>query len=147
MSGNVSIDLPQDLPQDLLESIQRTRTAAIALAKLPSDAKNNALEAIAVALEQQSEMILVANQKDVAAANANKLPSALIARLKLDANKLKSMVTGVRDVIRLDDPIGDRQIHRELDTGLVLERLSCPLGVIGVIFEAHKKGAAVSCSF
>ncbi|ELS30703.1 MULTISPECIES: hypothetical protein [Pseudanabaena] len=49
MSGNVSLDLPQDL----LESIQRTRTAAIALAKLPSDAKNNALEAIAVALEQQ----------------------------------------------------------------------------------------------
>ena len=133
MSGNVSIDLPQDL----LESIQRTRTAAIALAKLPSDAKNNALEAIAVALEQQSEMILVANQKDVAAANANKLPSALIARLKLDANKLKGMVAGVRDVIRLDDPIGDRQIHRELDTGLVLERLSCPLGVIGVIFEAR----------
>ncbi|GBO54873.1 gamma-glutamyl phosphate reductase [Pseudanabaena sp. lw0831] len=133
MSGNVSIDLPQDL----LESIQRTRTAAIALAKLPSDAKNNALEAIAVALEQQSEMILVTNQKDVAAANASKLPSALIARLKLDANKLKSMVAGVRDVIRLDDPIGDRQIHRELDAGLVLERLSCPLGVIGVIFEAR----------
>ncbi|MFZ4730562.1 MAG: glutamate-5-semialdehyde dehydrogenase [Pseudanabaena sp.] len=133
MSGNV----PIDLPQDLLESIQRTRTAAIALAKLPSEAKNTALEAIAVALEQQAEMILVANQKDVTAANANKLPSALIARLKLDASKLKSMVAGVRDVIRLDDPIGDRQIHRELDTGLVLERLSCPLGVIGVIFEAR----------
>ncbi|MFN5729045.1 MAG: gamma-glutamyl-phosphate reductase, partial [Pseudanabaena sp.] len=137
MSGNVSIDLPQDLPQDLLESIQRTRTAAIALAKLPSEAKNNALKSIAVALEQQSEMILVANHKDVAAANANKLPIALIARLKLDANKLKSMAAGVRDVIRLDDPSGDRQIHRELDTGLVLERLSCPLGVIGVIFEAR----------
>ena len=137
MSGNVSIDLPQDLPQDLLESIQRTRTAAISLAKLPSEAKNNALKSIAVALEQQSEMILVANHKDVAAANANKLPIALIARLKLDANKLKSMAAGVRDVIRLDDPSGDRQIHRELDTGLVLERLSCPLGVIGVIFEAR----------
>jgi glutamate-5-semialdehyde dehydrogenase len=133
VSGNV----PIDLPQDLLESIQRTRTAAIALAKLPSEAKNTALEAIAVALDQQAEMILTANHKDVTAANANKLPSALIARLKLDANKLKSMVAGVRDVIRLDDPIGDRQIHRELDTGLVLERLSCPLGVIGVIFEAR----------
>lgn len=133
MSGNVSIDLVENLTA----SIQRTRTAAIALAKLPSEMKNNALEAIAIALEQQAEMILAANQKDVAAANANQLPSALIARLKLDANKLKSMVAGVRDVIRLDDPIGDRQIHRELDTGLVLERLSCPLGVIGVIFEAR----------
>ena len=133
MSGNVSIDLAENLTA----SIQRTRTAAIALAKLPSEAKNNALEAIAIALEQQAEMILTANQKDVAAAHANQLPSALIARLKLDANKLKSMVAGVRDMIRLDDPIGDRQIHRELDTGLVLERLSCPLGVIGVIFEAR----------
>jgi glutamate-5-semialdehyde dehydrogenase len=47
------------------------------------------------------------------------------------------MVAGVRDVIRLDDPIGDRQIHRELDSGLILERFSCPLGVIGVIFEAR----------
>ncbi|MFN5397703.1 MAG: glutamate-5-semialdehyde dehydrogenase [Pseudanabaena sp.] len=137
MSGNVPIDLSQDLPQDLLESIQRTRTAAITLAKLPTTAKNAALEAISIALEQQTEMILAANQKDIAAANANQLSSALIARLKLDANKLKGMIAGVRDVIRLEDPIGDRQIHRELDAGLVLERLSCPLGVIGVIFEAR----------
>jgi glutamate-5-semialdehyde dehydrogenase len=129
MSKNVS--------ENLSESIQRTRTAAIALAKLPSATKNKALEAIAIAIEQQSELILAANQKDVIAANVANLPNALIARLKLDANKLKSMIAGVRDVIRLDDPIGDRQIHRELDAGLVLERLSCPLGVIGVIFEAR----------
>ena len=133
MSGNLSIDLSKDLT----ESIQRTRTAAIALAKLPADSKNAALEAIALALEQQGELILAANQKDVIAANAAQLQSALISRLKLDPNKLKSMIAGVRDVIRLDDPIGDRQIHRELDTGLVLERFSCPLGVIGVIFEAR----------
>ncbi|PZO42411.1 MAG: glutamate-5-semialdehyde dehydrogenase [Pseudanabaena frigida] len=129
MSGNVSINLS--------ESIQQTRSAAIALAKLPTVTKNAALEAIAIALERNSEVILAANQKDVTAANTAQLPSALIARLKLDANKLKSMVAGVRDVIRLNDPIGDRQIHRELDRGLVLERLSCPLGVIGVIFEAR----------
>ena len=134
MSGNVSINLSES---NLSESIQRTRTAAIALAKLPSVAKNNALEAIAIALEQQAEMILAANQKDVIAANQANLPTALIARLKLDPNKLKSMIAGVRDVIRLADPIGDRQIHRELDAGLVLERFSCPLGVVGVIFEAR----------
>ncbi|MFN9835207.1 MAG: gamma-glutamyl-phosphate reductase, partial [Pseudanabaena sp.] len=73
MSGNVPIDLSQDLPQDLLESIQRTRTTAITLAKLPTTAKNAALEAISIALEQQTEMILAANQKDIAAANANQL--------------------------------------------------------------------------
>jgi glutamate-5-semialdehyde dehydrogenase len=125
------------LSVNLSESIQRTRTAAIALAKLPTAAKNAALEAIAIAIEQNSESILAANQKDVIAANVAQLPSALIARLKLDDNKLKSAIAGVRDVIRLNDPIGDRQIHRELDAGLVLERLSCPLGVIGVIFEAR----------
>ncbi len=122
---------------ELTTLIQRTRAAAISLAKLPSAVKNNALEAIASALEQQSAKILAANQEDVAAAIANQLPNSLIARLKLDANKLKGMIAGVRDVMRLDDPIGDRQIHRELDHGLVLERLSCPLGVIGVIFEAR----------
>ncbi len=131
------MNLAEDLAENLVTSIQHTRTAAIALAKLPTAAKNAALEAIAIALEQNSETILAANQKDVIAATAAQLPSALIARLKLDPSKLKSMVAGVRDVIRLADPIGDRQIHRELDAGLILERLSCPLGVIGVIFEAR----------
>jgi len=122
---------------ELTTLIQRTRAAAIALAKLPSAVKNHGLEAIANALEQQSAKILAANKADVTAAIANQLPNSLIARLKLDENKLTAMITGVRDVMRLDDPIGDRQIHRELDHGLVLERLSCPLGVIGVIIEAR----------
>ena len=126
-----------NLGENLTDVIQKTRTAAIALAKLSQSVKNDALEAIAIALEQNAEVILTANQQDVTNAIAAQLPSPLIARLKLDANKLKSMVAGVRDVIRLDDPIGDRQIHRELDAGLILERFSCPLGVIGVIFEAR----------
>jgi glutamate-5-semialdehyde dehydrogenase len=131
------MDLSDRLPDNLSASIQQTRRAAIALAKMSSDSKNMALEVIAVALEQNSEIILAANQKDLAAAAQNQLPKALIARLKLDANKIQGMINGVRDVIRLNDPIGDRQIHRELDQGLVLERLACPLGVIGVIFEAR----------
>ena len=137
VSANVSINLTENLVENLAAAIQATRTAAIALVKLPCDVKNTALEAIALGLEQNSEIIFAANQKDVVAADANQLPTTLIARLKLDRNKLKSMINGVRDVIRLNDPIGDRQIHRELDTGLVLERLACPLGVIGVIFEAR----------
>ncbi len=131
------MNLAKNLAENLIDVIQRTRTAAIALAKLSQGVKNDALEAIAIALEKNAEVILSANQEDVTAAIAAQLPSPLIARLKLDPNKLKSMVAGVRDVIRLDDPIGDRQIHRQLDTGLILERFSCPLGVIGVIFEAR----------
>ena len=131
------MNLAENLAENLTDVIQRTRTSAIALAKLSQRVKNDALEAIAIALEQNVEVILTANQEDVMAAIAAQLPSPLIARLKLDPNKLKSMVAGVRDVIRLDDPIGDRQIHRQLDAGLILERFSCPLGVIGVIFEAR----------
>ena len=62
---------------------------------------------------------------------------ALVARLKLDAAKLQGAIEGVRQVAALPDPVGRRQLHTELDAGLVLERLSVPLGVVGVIFEAR----------
>jgi glutamate-5-semialdehyde dehydrogenase len=118
-------------------AIERTRQAAIALAKLPTAAKNKALELIAIGLEQNAATILEANQQDLEAAKAAQLPSALVARLKLDSHKLQGMIAGVRDVIRLDDPIGKLQIHRQLDHDLILQRRTCPLGVIGVIFEAR----------
>ncbi|WP_390883047.1 glutamate-5-semialdehyde dehydrogenase [Kovacikia minuta] len=70
-------------------------------------------------------------------AQANGISASLYARLKLDETKLKGAISGVRDVSRLPDPIGDIQIHRELDEGLVLKRITCPLGVLGVIFEAR----------
>jgi glutamate-5-semialdehyde dehydrogenase len=123
--------------RSLLEAVQATRKAARALAKLDAEAKNAALEAIAIALEGDVEDILVANRKDVEAAEVAQLPKPLIGRLKLDRTKLAGMVAGVRDVAKLADPVGVRQIHRELDEGLVLERLSCPLGVVGIIFEAR----------
>jgi glutamate-5-semialdehyde dehydrogenase len=128
---------PAPQTRSLLESVQATRKAARALAKLDAEAKNAALEAIAIALEDNAEDILVANRKDVEAADAAQLAKPLIGRLKLDRAKLAGMVTGVRDVAKLVDPVGVRQIYRELDEGLVLERLSCPLGVIGIIFEAR----------
>lgn len=128
---------PAPQTRSLLESVQATRNAARALAKLDAEAKNAALEAIAIALEDGAEDIWAANHKDVRAAEAAQLPKPLIGRLKLDRAKLAGMVAGVRDVAKLVDPVGIRQIHRELDDGLVLERLSCPLGVVGIIFEAR----------
>lgn len=65
------------------------------------------------------------------------IANALYARLKLDATKLKGAIAGVRSVATLEDPVGTVQLKRELDTGLVLSRVSCPLGVLGVIFEAR----------
>lgn len=124
-------------PSSLTEMAQKTRTQARLLATLPSDIKNQALEAIAQALEAHTSEILAANQTDCEAAKTDGITSALYARLKLDESKLKSAIAGVRDVAKLADPIGVVQLHRELDTGLVLKRVACPLGVLGVIFEAR----------
>jgi glutamate-5-semialdehyde dehydrogenase len=121
-----------------LESLaQQTRSASRHLANTSTDVRNQALIAIADALEANAAEILAANAADCEAAQKNGLAAALYARLKLDEAKLKGAIVGVRDVGKLADPIGAVQIKRELDTGLGLQRYSCPLGVLGVIFEAR----------
>jgi glutamate-5-semialdehyde dehydrogenase len=119
----------------LVEQAQRTSLAAQGLATQSVIAKNQALEAIAKALEAAADEILAANRHDCERADG--LASALYARLKLDAEKLAGAIAGVRSVAALTDPVGEVQLHRELDTGLMLKRVSCPLGVLGVIFEAR----------
>jgi glutamate-5-semialdehyde dehydrogenase len=121
----------------LIEQAQRTRLAAQGLATQTAAVKNLALEAIAQSLEASSSEIITANAKDCELAQASGLTSALYARLKLDGGKLESAIAGVRSVATLIDPVGEVQIHRELDQGLILKRISCPLGVLGIIFEAR----------
>lgn len=125
------------LSPEVRSLVQSTRQAARVLAKADSETRDQALELIALELEQQKALILLANQADLKMAEVANLSTALIGRLKLDEAKFEAMVAGVRDVCRLADPLGQRQIHRELDQGLVLERLTCPLGVVGIIFEAR----------
>jgi glutamate-5-semialdehyde dehydrogenase len=121
----------------LIQIAQQTRIAAGKLAVLSTEARNSALEAIAQALEVATPEILAANEADLKAAKANNIAPALYARLKLGESKLQAAIAGVRDVVKLDDPVGVNQIHRELDTGLILKRVTCPLGVLGIIFEAR----------
>jgi glutamate-5-semialdehyde dehydrogenase len=109
----------------------------MALGQLGDGERRAALQAMADALAADAEAILAANAADLEAAAADGLAPALVARLKLDAAKLDSGIEGVRQVAELPDPLGVRQLHRALDDGLVLERLSVPLGVVGVIFEAR----------
>ncbi|MHB0979862.1 MAG: glutamate-5-semialdehyde dehydrogenase [Thermoleophilia bacterium] len=121
-----------------LENVgRRTRAAALQLATLTTAARNKAVEAIAAALKAAAPDILAANVADREAAEADGISPSLYSRLKLDETKLRGEIAGVRDVGRLPDPVGARQIHRELDEGLVLERLAVPVGVLGVIFEAR----------
>ncbi|MBD2743001.1 glutamate-5-semialdehyde dehydrogenase [Coleofasciculus sp. FACHB-1120] len=116
---------------------QKTCQAARSLAVLSTEAKNQAIEAIARSLEAATPEIVAANAADCKAAEAAGIPKPLYARLKLDETKLKTAIAGVRDVGRLPDPVGAVQVHRELDEGLILKRVTCPLGVLGVIFEAR----------
>lgn len=127
----------QTLPLSLPLLAQQIRDSARDLATLPLAARNQALAAMAEALEQAAPEILAANAADCETAQQEGLARALYGRLKLDATKLQGVIAGVRDVERLADPIGAVQIHRELDTDLVLRRVACPLGVLGVIFEAR----------
>jgi glutamate-5-semialdehyde dehydrogenase len=121
----------------LVELAQKTRASALQLSLLPTEARNQALETIARSLETAAPEILAANTVDCEVAQTEGLATALYARLKLNDNKLKDAIAGVRDVAKLPDPLGEVQLHRELDTGLVLKRITCPLGVLGVIFEAR----------
>ncbi|NEP01742.1 MAG: glutamate-5-semialdehyde dehydrogenase [Symploca sp. SIO2E9] len=116
---------------------QTTRQAARQLALLPTEAKNQAIEAIAQALEAAAPEILAANRADCQAAEADNIPKPLYNRLKLDETKLKAAIEGVRDVGKLSDPVGKVQMHRQLDEGLILKRITCPVGVLGIIFEAR----------
>ena len=120
----------------LTEIAQKTRLAAQHLASLSGDLKNKAIESVAKSLESHTDEIVAANAVDCQAADGEIAP-ALYARLKLDPAKLKGAIVGVRDVAKLADPVGQIQIHREIDAGLIMQRVSCPVGVLGVIFEAR----------
>ncbi|WP_281167017.1 glutamate-5-semialdehyde dehydrogenase [Baaleninema simplex] len=121
----------------LADSARQTRQAARHLGTLSTTDKNAAIDAIADALDAASDEILAANAADCEAAKADGIPKPLYDRLKLDETKLRGAIAGVRGVGNLPDPVGAVQLHRELDTGLVLKRITCPLGVLGVIFEAR----------
>ncbi len=125
----------------LVQIAQETRHAATKLAVLSTAQKNQAIEAIALALELAKDDILAANLADCQAATAAGIAKPLYKRLLLDEHKLRDAIAGVRDVGKLDDPIGKVQIHREIDTGLILKRITCPLGVLGIIFEARPEAA------
>jgi len=124
-------------PASLQAIAQTTRRAAQTLATLSSQQKNDAIEAIAQALGRHADAITEANAADCEAALADGIAKPLYGRLKLDNGKLAEAIAGVRHVGTLPDPVGQLQIHRELDAGLVLKRVSCPLGVVGVIFESR----------
>lgn len=121
----------------LLTLAQQCRQAALSLGILSLAERNQALAAVATALAKATPAILAANEADCFQALKTGLAKPLYDRLKLSDSKLQATIAGVKQVQYLADPLGEVSLHRQLDEGLVLKRVACPLGVLGVIFEAR----------
>lgn len=120
---------------------RRAREAARALARLSAEARNEILLAAAKALEENQEKILAANAEDCRAAEAavaaGEMSAAMLARLRVSERGVAQMAKQVREVAGLPDPLGRRLATTELDEGLILYKESCPLGVVGIVFESR----------
>ena len=129
-----------EVPQpdnDLLEKSEKVRLASIKISQTENQNRIKALNFMADYLEKNSKEILEANNADYVNAEKKGISRALLSRLKLSKSKLNSGIEGVRKVGDLADPVNQVQIKRELSKGLILERKTVPIGVLGVIFESR----------
>ena len=122
---------------NIREEARKMKTDAPVLAAMTLEQRNAALEHVAKQLEANAARIFQANREDMEAAEATGVPVSVRKRLKFDEGKMKDVLHGIRQLISLPDPLGQMQLCRELDEGLMLQRISCPIGVIGIIFEAR----------
>ena len=121
----------------IAEKVKKSKGAAILLSAVKTDVKNAALSQIAEELKNRKAEIIAANQKDLRIAQKNKIASPLLKRLKFDEGKIADVCAGIESLIKLDDPVGKTLSATELDEGLNLYKVSCPIGVIGVVFESR----------
>ena len=128
---------------NLRESLQAARLAARRVATLSGPERSALLHDFAAALTEPAvqQAVLAANAKDMAAAReeekAGRLGAALVKRLALDAKKIATTIDGIEQLARMPELVGRTLTHRVLDHGLILKRVSAPLGVLGVVFEAR----------
>ena len=126
---------------DFVEIAKNAKTASLEIADLKEEIKNDALLKIADDIDAAKEEIFDANKLDLDAAEtlvtSGEITKSTFNRLKLDENKLRDMVKGIRDIAKLPDPVNKKLLVRELDDGLTLYKVSCPIGVLGIIFEAR----------
>ena len=122
---------------NLKESIHQVKESSFRLASLPEQVRNDALEAICRGLAAREQEIFAANGQDLEAAEANRLPAPIVGRLRFDEKKMRDCVAGAQDLIRMEDPLFRVMLRRQLDDDLILTKETCPIGVIGVIFESR----------
>lgn len=119
------------------EDARKMKLKAPYMAAVSVEDRNKALKMMSEALKAGADKIFAANAADMAEAEKTGVAGAVLKRLKFDEGKLKTSIDGIESLIGIEDPIGRITLHRQLDEELVLTRISCPIGVIGVIFEAR----------
>ncbi|MEJ6489303.1 glutamate-5-semialdehyde dehydrogenase [Leucobacter sp. USCH14] len=120
-----------------LERLERARDAARTLAVATTDAKNSALEALAVGLENAIPEIVAANAQDLARGEQNGIGAGLLDRLRLDDSRVRALAASVREIISLPDPVGQVVRGSTLANGIGISQVRVPFGVIGAIYEAR----------
>ena len=126
---------------DFIQIAKNAKNASLKIADLSTETKNKALLKIADKIEEAKDEIFEANKIDLELAQKlvddGKLLKSTFNRLVFSESKMRDMVAGIRDVAKLDDPINKKLLVRELDSDLTLYKVSCPIGVLGIIFEAR----------
>jgi glutamate-5-semialdehyde dehydrogenase len=120
---------------DYIETAKQVKADSYTLAGLSNAQRCDALAAIAKALTEHKDEIFSANRRDLE--NGSGLPGPILGRLKFDDHKLDDVLAGISGLIELNDPIGKTLLERELDDNLILSQVTCPIGVIGIIFESR----------
>lgn len=123
---------------DLFNSrLSSARSAAKSLATVTTDQKNQALEAIAIALEASTQQIVTANQADLVRGRDSGMDQGLLDRLLLDETRVLGLASAVRDIISLPDPVGEVIQGSSLANGIKISQVRVPFGVVGAIYEAR----------
>jgi len=124
--------------QDMMQDIgKRARSASRAMARAPSEQKNQALHQIAKVVRQRVDEILAVNQIDVERAKANGQDAAFIDRLTMTPKTIETMALGLEQIVSLDDPIGKISAFKKQSSGIEIGQMRVPLGVIGIIYESR----------
>lgn len=119
------------------EEIKKVKLSSPRMAASTEEMRNKALQMVSDALFAHQDEIFAANREDMEQAAKDGVAAPILKRLKFDEGKLRDVVAGIGDLVHMEDPLFRTQFARELDEGLVLKRVTCPIGVIGVIFEAR----------
>lgn len=122
---------------NIKEEAKAVKLASPKMAGTSEEARNKALLEVVKQLKVRRQEIFEANAMDLKQAEIDKVAAPIIKRLKFDETKLRDVIAGIEDLVKLEDPLFKQDMHRQLDEGLTLYRETCPIGVIGVIFEAR----------